>query len=186
MKEKIVIGIAGNIGSGKGTMTKYLVEKYGAKQMRYSKILTDILERLYLDNERKNLAGLAEALRNAFGGDILSKVLEKDIQNYQAEFIVFDGIRKKAELNYFKNKIDNFFFIFVDVPIEVAYERLIQRGEKTDDNSKTFEEFKKDQLRPADRDVPSLKQYADFVIDNSGDLTDAYQQADNIMQEIKK
>ncbi len=182
---KNVIGIAGNIGSGKGTVTKYLVEKYGAETVVYTHILKDILDRLHLANERKNLAGLAEGLRNTFGGDILSRVLEQDIQQQEAELIVFDGIRKKAELDYFKNKIDNFVFVFVDVPVEVSYERLIKRGEKTDDNSKTFEEFKKDHQRPADKDVPELKQYADFVIDNSGELAETYQQIDEIMKNIK-
>ncbi len=181
---KKVIGIAGNIGSGKGTVTKYLVEKYGAETVAYTNILKDILDRLHLANERKNLAGLAEGLRNTFGGDILSRVLEQDIQKREANLIVFDGIRKKAELDYFKNKIDNFIFVFVDVPIEVAYERLVKRGEKTDDNSKTFAEFKKDHQRPADKDVPKLKQYADFVIDNSRELAETYGQIDEMMENI--
>jgi dephospho-CoA kinase len=185
-KKKIVIGITGNIGSGKGTITKYLTQKHKASTVAYTNILKDILERLHLVNERKNLANLAESLRNTFGADILSKVLEKDIQNQGAEIIVFDGIRKKAELDYFKNKVDNFFFVFVDVPIKITYERLIKRGEKTDDLTKTFAEFQKDQLRPADKDVPGLKKYADFVIDNSASLGSAHQQVDNIMQKIKR
>ncbi len=181
---KKVIGIAGNIGAGKGTITRYLIEKYGAKAVAYTNILKDVLDRLYLPNERKNLARLAEALRDAFGGDILSRVLEQDIQKKEAELVVFDGIRKKAELDYFKNKIDNFIFVFVDAPMEVSYERLIKRGEKTDDNSKTFEEFKKDHQRPADKDVPKLKQYADFVIDNGGGLEETYRQINEMMAKI--
>jgi len=182
--KKIVIGIAGNIGSGKGTVTEYLKEKYQAEQVRYSKILADILKRLYLKYERKNLAGLAESLRNAFGRDILSRVLEQDIQEQNAEVIVFDGIRKKEELDYFKNKINNFLFVFVDVPIEITYERLIKRGEKVDDNTKTFEEFQEDQKQPADKDVPGLKHYADFVIDNSRELKDTFEQVNEMMEGV--
>jgi len=182
--KKIVIGIAGNIGSGKGTVVDYLVKNYQAERLVYSNILADILKRLHLKYERKNLAGLAEALRNTFGKDILSRVLEQDIQEQNAEVVVFDGIRKKEELDYFKNKIDNFFFIFVDVPIEIAYERLIKRGEKTDDNTKTFEEFQEDQKRPADKDVPGLKQCADFVIDNGGELKDTFEQVDEMMRSV--
>jgi dephospho-CoA kinase len=185
-KEKTVIGITGNIGSGKGTVTEYLTQKYEAGTVAYTNILKDILERLHLANERKNLADLAESLRNTFGADILSRVLEKDIQNKDGEIIVFDGIRKKAELDYFKNKIDNFFFVFVDVPIEIAYRRLIKRGEKTDDLTKTFAEFQKDQLRPADKDVPGLKRYADFVIDNSESLEKTFEQIDEMMVAIRR
>ncbi len=185
MEKKIVIGIAGNIGSGKGTVVDYLVKNYQAERLVYSNILADILKRLHLKYERKNLAGLAEALRNTFGNDILSRVLEQDIQEQNVELIVFDGIRKKAELDYFKNKIDNFFFVFVAVSIETAYQRLIKRGEKTDDNSKTLEEFKKDQKRPADKDVPGLKQYADFIIDNSGELEGTFEQIDQIIKDVR-
>ena len=123
--KKIVIGIAGNIGAGKGTVTEYLKEKYQAKQMRYSKILADILERLYLEYNRDNLDTIAEGLRNMFGEDILSRVLEQDIQEQDVELVVFDGIRKKEELDYFKEKSDNFVFVFVDAPVETIVKRLL-------------------------------------------------------------
>jgi len=183
--KKIVIGIAGNIGSGKGTVTKYLMEKYGAKQMRYSKILADILERLYLEYNRENLNTIAEGLRDMFGKDILSKVLEKDIQGEEAAIVVFDGIRKKEELDYFKNKIGDFYFVFVDVPFEIVAERIIKRQEKTDDQEQTVETLKARQQQASDKDVPGLKQYADFVIDNSGSLEETYRQIDEMMSRIE-
>jgi dephospho-CoA kinase len=184
MQKKIIIGIAGNIGAGKGTITEYLVEKYNAKKMRYSKILADILERLYLDYDRNNLNIIAEGLRNMFGKDILSKVLEKDIKEIEAEIVVFDGIRKKKELDYFKNKINNFFFIFVDAPFEVVAKRIISRQEKIDDQEQTAEKLRASQQQDSDKDVPNLKQYANFVIDNSGELKAAYEQVDKMMKEI--
>ena len=182
---KKVIGIAGNIGSGKGTITKYLVDKHQAKQMRYSKILADILERLHLDYDRDNLNAIAEGLRSIFGKDILSQVLEKDIKTTEAELVVFDGIRKKAELDYFKNNTDNFFFVFVDVPFEVVADRIVNRHEKTDDQEQTVEKLRERQQQASDKDVPSLKQYADFVIDNSGELEETYQQIDEMIEGMK-
>jgi len=185
-EKKIVIGIAGNIGAGKGTVTDYLKEKYQAQQMRYSKILADILERLYLDYDRDNLNTIANGLRDMFGGDILSRVLEGDIKNEEAEIIVFDGIRKEAELNYFKNKVENFVFAFVDAPVEVILNRITQRQEKVDDREQTLEKLKASQNQESDRDVPGLKKLADFVIDNGGSLEDTYKQIDEMIKKIKK
>ena len=182
---KIVIGIAGNIGSGKGTITEYLKSEYGAQQMRYSKILADILERLHLDYDRDNLNAIAEGLRAIFGKDILSQVLEKDIKTTEVELVVFDGIRKKEELDYFKNNTDNFFFVFVDVPFEIVANRIVNRHEKTDDQEQTVEKLRARQQQSSDKDVPDLKQYADFVIDNSGELTETYQQVDEIIESMK-
>jgi len=184
VKKKIVIGIAGNIGAGKGTITEYLKNKYGAQQMRYSKILADILERLHLDYNRDNLNAIAEGLRSIFGGDILSQVLENDIREVEAEVVVFDGIRKKKELDYFKGKTENFFFIFIEVPFEIVAERITKRQEKTDDQEQTVEKLKARQQQASDRDVPSLKQYADFVIDNSGSMEETYGQVEKAMNEI--
>jgi dephospho-CoA kinase len=186
MQKKIIIGIAGNIGVGKGTITEYLVEKHIAKKMRYSKILADILERLYLDYDRDNLNTIAEGLRSMFGEDILSKVLEKDIKEVEAEVVVFDGIRKKKELDYFKNKINNFFFIFVDAPFEVVAKRITSRQEKTDAQEQTVEKLKVRQQQASDKDVPSLKQYADFIVDNSRKLEDTYKQIEQIMADLLK
>ena len=182
--KKIVIGIAGNIGTGKGTVSSYLTKQYRAVNMRYSHILFDILSRMHLTNGRENFSTLAEGLRSAFGADILSVILAKDIEAEEGEIIVFDGIRKKAELDYFKNRVENFVFIFVDVSIEIAYERLVKRGEKADDNSKTLEEFKVDHARPADKDVPALKSKADYIIDNSDDLKKTYEQIDEILKAL--
>ena len=182
--KKIVIGIAGNIGAGKGTVTEYLKEKYQAKQMRYSKILADILERLYLEYNRDNLDTIAEGLRNMFGEDILSRVLEQDIQEQDVELVVFDGIRKKEELDYFKEKSDNFVFVFVDAPIETIVKRLSGRHEKSDDGEQTIETLKAHQQQPSDKDVPGLKQYADFGIDNGGELKDTFKQVDEMMRKV--
>lgn len=182
-EQKIVIGIAGTIGAGKGTITQYTVDKYGATQMRYSKILQDILERLSLDYDRKNNAILAEALRHTFGGAVLSRALLSDIEKDESELIVFEGIRKKDELDYLR-KLDNFYFIYVDAEIETRYRRLIQRNEKVDDKVKTFDDFKNDHLRPADKDVPLLMEEADHIVNNNGSEEDAQKQVDTIMQQL--
>ncbi len=184
-EKKIVIGIAGNIGAGKGTVTEHLVKRYAAKKMRYSKILADILERLHLDYDRDNLNAIAEGLRGVFGEDILSRVLEQDIEDTDAKIVVFDGIRKEKELNYFKNKTDNFFFIFVDAPFDIVAERITNRQEKIDDQEQTVEKLKAKQQQASDKDVPSLKQYADFVIDNGGELENTYKQVEQIINKIK-
>ena len=88
MNKKVVIGVSGNIGAGKGTVTNYLTQAYHASNLRYSHILQDILARLDLGYNRKNLALLAESLRRTFGGDILSKALVAEVSRTDANIIV--------------------------------------------------------------------------------------------------
>ena len=181
-KTKLVIGIAGNIGSGKGTIARYLTDKYKARNLRYSLILQDILNRLHLPFTRKNLADLGEVLRNAYGSDILSRVLSQDMEKSAKNIFVVEGIRKEAELDYLgQNK--NFLFLFVDADIKTRYRRILSRNEKTDDQDKSFQEFLADHRRAADSDMEKLKEKADFIINNNGTLDETMAQIDVIMKE---
>ena len=180
-KTKLVIGIAGNIGSGKGTIANYLVDKYKVQNLRYSSILQDILFRLHLSFNRKNLATLGEVLRDVYGKDILSKVLFKDIKKSNGDIFVVEGIRKKEELDYFR-KNEDFIFLFIDVEIKIRHQRVSSRNEKTDDCGKSFEEFMADHKRAADLDMDKLKGDADFIIDNNGTLDETMAQIDVIMK----
>ena len=46
---KLVIGLAGSIGAGKGTAAAYLVRKYGADMFIFSSPLRNILKTLYIE-----------------------------------------------------------------------------------------------------------------------------------------
>lgn len=182
-QQKIIIGIAGEIGAGKGTVTSYLMQAYHAHNVRYSAILQDILRRLDLPYNRENLALLAEALRTTFGQDILSRALLGDIARADAHIVVVDGIRKKAELDALRTH-DGFVFLFVDADLRTRYERIHQRNEKADDASKTYEQFVADHARAADREIPQLKQYADIIIDNNHDVATTHKALDDAMQKL--
>ncbi len=183
---KIILGVAGEIGAGKDTVTSYITETHGAKYYRYSGILKDILKRLHLPYDRISLANLAEALRAYFGENVLSRTLVADAEgDADAEIIVFDGIRKVAELEFLKT-FPHFKFIFVDAEMKVRYDRLVKRGEKSDDVGKTMGQFMKDHEHAADNVILKLREYADVVIDNNGTLEDLYAQIDKALVDLKK
>lgn len=180
---KIVIGIAGEIASGKDAVERYIVEKYGAAHMGFSDTLRDVLDRLHLPHERINMATLAEALRATFGEDLLARVLVDDVRNTQADLVVIDGIRKQGEMDELKT-LENFHSVFVDADLKTRYERIVRRGQNPDDNTKTFEEFVKDNAHAADASIRYLKEQADFVIDNNGTVEELHRQVDEIMGKL--
>ena len=53
-----IVGIAGRMGSGKGSAAEYLVKDYRAEQFVFSDILMDVLERLNVKKDRSNLQRL--------------------------------------------------------------------------------------------------------------------------------
>lgn len=182
---KIILGIAAEIAGGKGTVTKYVTEKYNGSSHRFSTMLRDILDRIYLEHSRGNMQNLSTALRQTFGEDTMAKVMFEDTKKDEHEVVVIDGVRRTADIKYLR-QLPEFKLIYIDADIKKRYERIIKRGENPDDATKTFEQFEKDQLGEADAQIRSLKDQADFVIDNNGTFNDLYNQVDKIVGEQKK
>ena len=179
---KVVFGITGEIASGKGTATKYLLEKYNASSHRFSTMLRDVAKRMHLEENRENLQKISTIFRENFSDDLLSQVIYHDVQTDESEVVVIDGVRRMSDIEYLK-KLPGFRLIYMDAEMETRYERLTKRGENTDDINKTFEEFKIDSEREAERRIKDLKQDANFVIDNNGTFEDLYRQIDVIIKE---
>lgn len=182
--QKLIIGVSGEIASGKDTVNEYIVEKYHAHKLGFSDILRDILDRLYMPHTRYNMATLAEALRTNFKESILAEAIIQSVQKINSEYIVIDGIRKIGELECVK-QLANFHYLYVDASLHTRYERIIKRTENPDDQTKTFEEFAKDNEHAADNVIPQLKKYANSVIDNNGSLEELYAQVDIVMNNLK-
>lgn len=179
--QKIILGIAGEIASGKGTTAQYLVKNHNASTHRFSTALRDLAKRMYLEESRENLQKLSTIFRENFDDNILSMVIYKDVENDNNQVIAIDGVRRMADIEFLK-KIPEFKLVYLDASMENRYQRITKRGENVDDNSKTFEEFKKDHEREAELQIKDLKNQADFVIDNNGTLEELYAQIDSIIQ----
>jgi dephospho-CoA kinase len=177
---RIILGLTGEIASGKGTTAKYIAQKYNGGTHRFSTMLRDVAKRMYLEENRENLQKLSTIFRGNFFDDILSSVIAKDVENDEHSIIVIDGVRRMADIAYLK-KIDGFKLVYIDTDMEKRYERIIGRGENSDDKAKTFEEFKKDHLRETELQIRDLKNQADFVIDNNRTFEELYCQIDKIL-----
>jgi len=177
---KIILGLAGEIASGKGTVAKYICEKYEGSSHRFSTMLRDVAKRMYLPENRENLQKISTIFRENFFDDILSSVIARDVENDSHEIIAIDGVRRLADIAYLQ-KLAGFKLIYIDADIKKRFERITKRGENSDDNGKTLEEFKKDHEREAELQIKDLKNKADFVVDNNGTFEELYAQIDKII-----
>ncbi len=172
------------MASGKGTIAEYVVKKYSGKTFRFSTILRDILNRLYLEEKRENLQKLSTILRENFGQDVLSSATFQEIKNSKAEAIIVDGIRRQTDMKFLKD-LPEFKLIYIEADVEKRYERISVRGENSDDNTKTFEQFKKELKQESETQIRDLRKIADYVIDNNGGKKELYAQVDKIISLIK-
>lgn len=181
MSNKIILGFTGQIASGKGTVAEYLKEKYNASTYRFSTMLRDVLDRLYIEQSRENMQMISKVLRENFGEDVMAKVMAEDVKNDQGQVIVIDGIRRPDDVKYLK-EVQGFVLVHIFSGMEKRLERIKARGENTDDNTKTLEEFKADHEREAEQKITEIASQAQEEIDNNGGFENLYKQLDNLIE----
>ncbi|HBO16462.1 MAG: hypothetical protein UR69_C0003G0074 [Candidatus Moranbacteria bacterium GW2011_GWE2_35_2-] len=179
--QKIIFGLAGEVASGKGTVSKYLQEKHGAKVRRFSDFLRITLDAWHLEIKRENLAKLSLIMRQGFGEDVFSKAIVQGVLGDKENIVIVDGIRRIEDIEDLK-KLEGFKFVYVETSLEKRYERIIKRGENSDDKTKTFEQFKKDHELETEVGIKELKTHADVIIENNGTLEDLQKQIDELVK----
>jgi dephospho-CoA kinase len=182
---KIILGLVGPLASGKEAVKKHLVEKYEAKDCKFSTILRDVLNRTAVPVSRENLQKLSTILRANFGEDLLAKAIAMDASKLDAYIVVIDGVRRPTDIEHL-NKLPNFFLIKIEAESKLRYERMVKRNENEGDDKKTFEQFLKDHEAEADRLVPVVMDTAKYTIDNNGSFEDLYKQVDEIVEELSE
>ncbi len=177
--EKIIIGLIGEKLAGKDEVAKYLVAKYGAFHIKFSHLLDEVLEVLDLPKTRRNEIDLGLGLRQIFGNEVLYKALKKRIEHLNNPVIVINGIR----MDEFERVVGDLKAqtLYITAPLEIRYQRYLERHEKIDDGKLNFEEFaRQDKEELTERDIPVLGKRADYKIDNVGSLVDLHKKVDDI------
>lgn len=185
MAQKIILGIAGEIASGKDTVGRYLSEQHEALLLRFSQPLRDILDRLQMDQNRENMAKISLYLRKAFGEDILSKVIMEDAEKSEVDFVVVDGVRRLPDILHMESD-EHFYFAYIEANPEKRYERLTKRRQNVDDATKTAVQFEKDAKLETELQIRDLKERAEFIIRNDGTLEELHAQVDDIVATLRK
>jgi dephospho-CoA kinase len=184
MAKKIVIGLAGEMGSGKGTVAQYLVHAFGAVSFRYSDPIRDVLDRIRVVKSRENIASASLMLRETFGQDILSRIISGDVLASKHSIVLVDGIRRESDMSHLKN-LPFFRLVYIEVGMEKRYERLRKRSENAGDSTKTFEQFKKEQDLETEQTILALRKGADRILENDGSLEDLYAATEKMIESLR-
>lgn len=181
---KIIIGIVGEIASGKGTAAEYLKSKYRAAIFKFSTSMRDIAARLYLEPTRENIQGVSTALRAGFGDDLFAKVMAKDVAVSPSEMIITDGIRRPSDIVELE-KLPGFHLVAIVADERMRFNRVKTRNENSDDINKTWEQFQKDANAEAEMRIRDIAAKAEYTIDNNSTIEDIKQRLDEIIAKIK-
>lgn len=180
---KTIIVLVGEIGSGKGTVADYLQKKYHATYHRFSKMLKDVAERLYIPVSRDVLIRISEIFRKNFGEDIMARVIAKDVESDPHEIVVVDGARRLADIEHL-SKLQGFHLLYITASLETRFYRIKNRGEKTDEQNLSFEQFKKDNERSTELSIKDVAEKSEHTIINDQDVNALYTKIDQWMKNV--
>lgn len=184
-KKRTVIGLIGEKGGGKGTVSDYLIKNYGAVHYGTSKILRRTLEDLHLPVTRDNLVKLALVLKEGYGPSVIIDSLITDMEENSSDIIIADGIRMHGDVEPFRKKYGkNFYLVYVTADIRIRYERTRARKEKDGEDKTTFEEFLAEEAKLTEISIHEIGKQADFTLNNNGDPGNLSEQIKEMMTKI--
>lgn len=187
IKDKILIGVMGEKGSGKETVGDLIIKNLSNKKVeriRSSDVLGDTLKQWGIPLNRHNLQYLAIIMNKEFGPETLSNAVKKRMEEIDAEVIIFDGIRWPADIrllrSFNKNKL-----IYVTASPEIRYERVKARKQKVGEGQATFEQFLEEEKAETEIYIGEIGNGADVKIDNSKGLLDLEISVKNFVSNLK-
>ncbi len=198
--KNLVIGVAGPMDSGKGTVAQYILKCYpGTKVFRFSDSLREFYAWLHADflatantmrprkeASTRELQTLSTAVRQIFGEDSLERAIMKKARRALGDgnLVVIEGIRRLVDIKGFVDAPDmNFRLIYVDAEPAVRYARHIARDEKPGDAELTLGEFLAIQNAEAETQITQLAPRSDAQIENDGTLVAFEQKIQALLHE---
>jgi dephospho-CoA kinase len=183
----MIIGIAGTIASGKGTVVEYLTKK-GFAHYSVSGILKEILRERGLPETRTYMSPLANELLAKHEGGVLYLAHERATKSETKDYIL-ESIHRTSEADYVRSI--GGVIIGVDADLKKRYERTVLRKDGAKDDV-TFEEFLEHAKREDEGEggtgpnIRAVLSTADAVLMNNGTLEELHAQVDEALEKIKK
>ncbi len=182
----IVIGITGTLGSGKGTIVKYLVRQKGFTHFSVREYLLKEIRKRNLPENRDSMVMVANELRKQNSPSyITDQLYEQSLE--QNKNAIIESIRTPGEAESLRTK-GEFYLFAVDADPKIRYERIKLRNSETDHiDYDTFIANEKREMTATDPNKQNLKkcrEMADFIFLNNGSKDDLSQAVKQVIHKI--
>ena len=183
----MIIGIAGTIGAGKGTVVDYLVEKKRFAHYSSSGLLISILEERGEAVDRDGMARTAREIR-AKEPNGVPELTYKKLQIDNPENAIMEALHTVGEAEFVKSV--GGIILGVDADVDIRYKRISTRGSSKDNVS--YEKFVSQAKREDDggtdasgHNIRGAIDVADYTLMNNGSLEELHTQIDTVLQQIE-
>jgi dephospho-CoA kinase len=174
--KKLLVGITGMSGAGKGAVVDFLKQK-GFKHFSAYDLLMEEARKRNMPENRDSLICVGNELRKQFGSGFVAEELIKKAKLNKGNSIV-ESIRTVGEVETLKRLKG--ILLSVDADQKIRFERIKKRGGVKDNVSwKEFIDQEVGESQSDDTNKQNLiacRNMADFVVDNNGLLEDLQKQ----------
>jgi uridine kinase len=168
---KKIIGLVGEIGSGKGTVATIINDRLPNKKivrLKFSDVLSDILNILHLEKSRDNLQKLAIYIDDQFGDGTFSNAVKQRALTIDADIVFLDGVRWPADEQLIRDA--GGILVYVTAHQKLRFDRIRGRGEKEGEQNTTWEQFLEQDQKKNETFIPDIGSRADVTIVNESTL----------------
>ncbi len=188
MNSPLVIAFVGMPGSGKGTCSDYLSQKYGWPVLHFGNMVYEEVARRGLHNVNDEIF-VREDMRRQEGPAVLAKRVTTTIKDLDAKanpVILLDGLYSWSEYTYLADEFgDRLLTIATTAPKKLRRERVLNR--KDSHRTYTLQELITREIS----EIENLEKggpiaYADYTLNNSSNaVADLYSQLEAVLAENK-
>ena len=179
---KKLIGLTGEIGSGKDTFCEYVKKNYqNVFVFRFSDALTEVLKFFFDSVKREDQQWLGSSLKERFGGDILVRALVKKANSISEGIIILNGVRAEGEAKAIKENGGK--IIYITAEQKTRWERVCKRREKADDDV-SYERFLEMEGASAELPIPKIGKTANYKIENNNSKESFYEEIKRVIDLI--
>jgi len=186
-----VIGFVGKRGCGKDACTKYLAQKYKAKEIIMSEFISKALQLFHISRNRKNIPWFITKIRKRFGKGVLARSVIWEIGTDGYSYYLLNGIRLAREVEILREKFGRRFkLVNLDCNDEKRFMRIKNRERKRklgkDEVGMSLFDFVKQERRiVTEKEIPAIQKNADFVIQNDGTKENLYRELNKLIKDLK-
>lgn len=182
---KLIIGLVGEKGSGKeifGVFFQEMAAPQETVRVRFSDLLKETLNLWDIPITRSNLQNVALFMEKGFGeGTVAHATLER-INKIQADVILLDGIRWLPDIEML-NQFPNHLLVYITADLRLRYERLKDRGEKTGEETTSYDQFIAEEHAENELLIPRIGETANAKLENNGTLEEFREKVSKFYQE---
>ncbi len=177
-----VIGVGGEIGSGKDEVLKYLKARYGIPYISTGDLVRHIAEAENVEATRENLAKISARCFEEEGKGCFIRRAATEIIKRGWKIAGISGVRSPEDVKILRDTFGKgFILIRVDISdLQTRFQRVRLRHEERD--PLTFEQFlKQDRNEEKTFNISHAGRLADYALNNDGSLEDLHRAIDELV-----